>query len=57
VKDFCWIGETPVTRRRDTSVYKEKIEAIGWYFYIEHITNPMTSVKKEAEYEDETTIM
>jgi hypothetical protein len=34
-----------------------KIEVIGWSFYIEHITNPMTSVKKHVEQEDEATIM
>jgi hypothetical protein len=26
-------------------------------FYIEHITNPVTSVKKDAEQEDEAAIM
>jgi hypothetical protein len=26
-------------------------------FYIEHITNPATSVKKEATHEDETTTL
>jgi hypothetical protein len=41
--------ESSVTHRRDTSVHKTKIEAIGWYFYIEHITNPLTSVKKYAD--------
>jgi hypothetical protein len=52
VKDFYWIEESPVIHRWDTSVYKTKIEAIGWSFYIEHTTNPVTSMKKEAEHED-----
>jgi hypothetical protein len=36
---------------------EEKIEATGCSFYIEHITNPTTSVKKEATHEDEATIL
>jgi hypothetical protein len=42
---------------RDISVYKTKTEVIGWSFHIEHITNPVTSVKKEAEHEDQATIL
>jgi hypothetical protein len=34
-----------------------KIEAIGWSFYIEHITNPITLLKKDAEQKDKSTIM
>jgi hypothetical protein len=49
--------ESPVTHRQDTSVYKKKIEAIRWSFHIEHITNPVTLVKKDAEQEDDATIM
>jgi hypothetical protein len=56
VNDF-FIEESRVTHRRDTGVYKIKIEAIGWSFHIEHITNPMTSVKKDTEQEDEATIL
>jgi hypothetical protein len=33
-----------------------KLEGIRWSFHIEHITNPVTSMKKEAEHEDEVTI-
>jgi hypothetical protein len=33
------------------------MEVIGWSFHIEHITNPVISVKKEAEHEDEVTIL
>jgi hypothetical protein len=48
--------ESPVIHWRDISIYKKKIEVIEWSFYIEHITNPVTSVKKEVEHEDEATI-
>jgi hypothetical protein len=34
-----------------------KLKVIGWSFHIEHIINPVTSVKKDAEQEDEATIM
>jgi hypothetical protein len=57
VKDFYWIEESPVTYGRDTSVCKTKIEAIGWFFHIEHITNPVTSVKKDTKQKDEVTIL
>jgi hypothetical protein len=57
VKDFYWIEESSVTHERYTSVYKTKIEVIGWYFYIEHITNPVTSMKKDVEQEDKATIL
>jgi hypothetical protein len=36
---------------------EEKIEATWCSFYIEHITNPATSVKKEVTHEDEATIL
>jgi hypothetical protein len=49
--------ESLVIHRRDTSIYKTKIEAIEWFFYIKHITNPMTSVKKEVKQEDQAIIM
>jgi hypothetical protein len=55
VKDF--FEESSVTHRWDTSIYKTKIESRGWYFHIEHITNPITSVKTDAEQEDEAPIM
>jgi hypothetical protein len=55
VKDF--FEESSVIHQRDTSVYKIKIEAIWWSFHIEHITNPMPSVKKKVEQEDEAIIM
>jgi hypothetical protein len=42
VKDFYWIEENPVTYRQNISVCKTKIKDIGWYFHIEHITNPVT---------------
>jgi hypothetical protein len=35
----------------------QRIEDIWWSFYIEHIANPATLVKKEATHEDETTIL
>jgi hypothetical protein len=57
VNDFYWIEESSVTHRWDTGIYKTKIEDIWWYFHIEHITNPVTSLKKDVEQEDETTIM
>jgi hypothetical protein len=46
-----------IVNRRDTSVYKTKIEVIWWSFHIEHITNPVTSGKKDAEQEAEATIL
>jgi hypothetical protein len=55
LKDF--FEENSVTHWRDTSVYKIKIKDIGWSFHIERITNTVTSVKKDAEQEDEATIM
>jgi hypothetical protein len=55
VKDF--FEESSATHRRDTSMYKIKIETIWWSFYIKHITNPITLVKKDAEQEDEVAIM
>jgi hypothetical protein len=57
VNDVYWIEENSVTHRWDTSIYKTKIKVIGWSFHIEHITNPVTSVKKEVEHEDEATIL
>jgi hypothetical protein len=50
VHDF--FEESLATLPRDTNVYKIKIEAIWWYFYIEYITNSVISVKKDAEQED-----
>jgi hypothetical protein len=50
VHDF--FEESLATLRRDTNVYNIKIEAIWWYFYIEYITNSVTSVKKDVEQED-----
>jgi BMFP domain-containing protein YqiC len=49
--------ESLVTHQRDTSVYKIKIEFIGWSFHIEYITNPVTSVKKDVEQENKATLM
>jgi hypothetical protein len=46
VKDF---KKDSATHWRDTSMYKIKIEVIWWSFYIEHITNLVTSVKKDVE--------
>jgi hypothetical protein len=57
MNDFYWIEESSVTHRWDTSVYKIKIKVIGWSFYIKHITNPVISVKKYAEQEDEAIIL
>jgi hypothetical protein len=57
VNDFYWIEEIPVTLRRDTGMYKTKIKVIWRSFYIEHITNLVTSVKKDVKQEDETTIL
>jgi hypothetical protein len=57
MNDFCWIEESPITHWWDTSVYKTKIEAIWWSFHIEHITNPVMSMKKDVEQEDEATIL
>jgi hypothetical protein len=45
--------ESPVIHRWDTKI---KIEAIWWSFHIKHVTNPVTSMKKEAEHEDGATI-
>jgi hypothetical protein len=56
VKDFYWIEENLITHRWDTIIYKTKIEVIGWLFNIEHITNPVTLVKKVTEQEGEATI-
>jgi hypothetical protein len=36
---------------------RQKIEVIGWSFHIEHITNLVTSVKKDTEQEYEATIL
>jgi hypothetical protein len=57
VNDVYWIKESSVTHWWDTNVYKIKIKVIGWSFYIEHITNPVTSVKKDVEQEDKATIL
>jgi hypothetical protein len=57
VKEFYWIEESSVTHWWDTNIYKIKIEATGWSFYIEHITNPVTLVKKDVEQEDKATII
>jgi hypothetical protein len=57
MNDVYWIEKSSVTHRWDTSIYKIKIEVIEWSFHIEHITNPVISVKKEVEHEDEATIL
>jgi hypothetical protein len=49
--------ESSVTHWRDTSVYKTKMEVIWWYFHIEHIINPVISVKKDVEQENKATII
>jgi hypothetical protein len=36
---------------------RQKIEAIWRTFHIEHINNPVISMKKDAEQEDEGTIL
>jgi hypothetical protein len=36
---------------------RQKLKPQGDLFYIEHITNPIISVKKDAKQEDEITIM
>jgi hypothetical protein len=57
MKDFYCIEGSSVTHRRDTSIYKIKIEVIKWSFHIEHITNLVTSMKRDVDQEDETTIL
>jgi hypothetical protein len=36
---------------------RQKLKSYGDLFHIEHITNPVTSVKKEATHEDEAIIL
>jgi hypothetical protein len=56
MKDF-FIEGSPVIHQRNFNAYKIKIKVIGFSFHIEHITNSVTSVKKEATLEDEAIIL
>jgi hypothetical protein len=56
VEDFLTKLSYPPTRY--IPVYtRQKWKPQGDLFYIEHITNPIISVKKDAKQEDEITIM
>jgi hypothetical protein len=55
MKDFLKKAQLPTNEIPMCT--RQKLKSYDDFFYIEHITNPVTSVKKDVEQEDETSIM